>query len=493
MLPARNSSALAGVALAVALGALAAVQFSTPDLFDGDSYFHVRYASVVREAGLRGYPPAFPWLPLTILAPDRFADHHMLYHLLLVPFTFGDRRLGGKLAALAGASAFVIAYLWFLRRRGVREVGLALLVLGASSIDVLFRLEMTRVQALSLVCLLVGFDCALTRRHGALAAVACLYAWLYDGFPLLLVPVGAVMSARLLIDHRVDARPAIAALAGMAIGLIANPYFPHDLVFLVHHIGDKVVGSEVAVGGEWRPYGGAIFLLNAVPCLLYLAFGALALVDAGARRDESRLAILFVALVFAALTLRAQRFIEYLAPMAAIFIVVTSAGEIARFGRRRRVALVAVLGIVTIANVTDLSRIMARRHLERPDDRFAVAARHVARTAPPGAMLCSTDWGDFPLLYFDDVASTYLVGLDPTYLSDRSPEAYRQWSEVARGAVEVPSRVLGGPLPCAWVVSDRGHAGFLAAAAHDQGLRQVIATPRTVLYEVVRNGTPALP
>ena len=58
---------------------LAGLQFVTPNLIGNDSYFHIRYAAVMREAGLRGFPPAFPWLPLTILAPDRFADHHLLF------------------------------------------------------------------------------------------------------------------------------------------------------------------------------------------------------------------------------------------------------------------------------------------------------------------------------------------------------------------------------------------------------------------------------
>src|SRR5262245_50124453 len=80
------------LALAAATIVLTVVQFATPTLVGIDGYFHVRYAQVIREAGLRGFPPRFPWLPLTILAPDRYADHHMLYHLLLVPFTFGDLR-----------------------------------------------------------------------------------------------------------------------------------------------------------------------------------------------------------------------------------------------------------------------------------------------------------------------------------------------------------------------------------------------------------------
>jgi hypothetical protein len=120
------------LAFLTAVVVLAGLQFTTPNLIGNDSYFHIRYAAVIREAGLRGFPPPFPWLPLTILAPDRYADHHMLFHLWLVPFTLGDLRLGGKLAGVAGALAFVATFLWFLRRRGVGLLALALLALAAS-------------------------------------------------------------------------------------------------------------------------------------------------------------------------------------------------------------------------------------------------------------------------------------------------------------------------------------------------------------------------
>ena len=166
------------VPLVFAALVLAGLQFTTPNLIGNDSYFHIRYAQVIRAAGVRGFPPAFPWLPLTILAPDRYADHHMLFHLWLVPFTLGDLRVGGKLAGVAGAVAFVAMFLWVLRRHGVALLGTATLALLASSADLLFRLNMTRVQALSLVCLLAGFHCALRERLLALAAVGCVYAWL---------------------------------------------------------------------------------------------------------------------------------------------------------------------------------------------------------------------------------------------------------------------------------------------------------------------------
>ncbi len=323
--------------VAAAVVVLAAVQFSTPNLIGNDSYFHIRYAQVVREAGVRGFPPPFPWLPLTILAPDRYADHHMLYHLLLVPFTLGDLRLGGKLAAVAGAAVLVGTFAWVLVRARVVAAPLAVLALGAASADFLFRLSMTRVQALSLVCLLVGFHLALAHRHRPLAALACVYTWLYDGFPLLLLPVGAVMVAELVRERRLRAGIAVAALAGMACGLVANPYFPEYLRFMAHHFGDKLVPHEpVRVGREWLPYDPLGLLGNALPAMLYVAFGVTVTGAAGLRRDRRALASLLVAAVFWALMLRSKRFIEYFAPTATLFAALAGPGFADRHPRDLR-------------------------------------------------------------------------------------------------------------------------------------------------------------
>src|SRR5439155_486337 len=60
----------------------------------------------------QGVPLAFPWLPLTLLNPRDFTDHHLLFHLALVPFTFWDLRLGAKAAGLVfGALAVFSTYL----------------------------------------------------------------------------------------------------------------------------------------------------------------------------------------------------------------------------------------------------------------------------------------------------------------------------------------------------------------------------------------------
>jgi hypothetical protein len=481
------------LALVGSVVVLAGLQFATPNLIGNDSYFHIRYAAVIREAGVRGFPPPFPWLPLTILAPDRYADHHMLFHLWLVPFTLGDLRLGAKLAGLAGAAAFVAAFVWFLRRQGVGLVALAVLALGAASADLLFRLNMTRVQALSLVCLLAGFHCALTDRRLALALVACVYAWLYDGFPLLFLPVAATVAAIWICDGRLRLGILVAASAGVLAGVVCSPYFPEYFRFVVHHFGDKLLpGEPLRVGSEWFPYDPAELLANALPSMIYVAFGATVLAERGLRRDARTLAAFMVTLVFLALTLRSKRFIEYFAPTATVFVALAAWRRIAAWPRARRLVLAAALAAVAAGNVGGVGWTLVRKGDRTPQDRYAAAARYVARTAPPGAMLCSTDWDDFPWLYFHDIESTYLVGLDPTYLRDRFRDAYWHWVDVGDGRVAEPSRVLGGELPCAYVVSDRDHAAFVDRAAHDPGLEQVLADDRMVLYRVRRDGPPPL-
>jgi len=63
-------------------------------------------AQLIRTAG---WLPGFRWLPLTILSPSGYYDHHFLYHVLLAPFAWGDPStpsgaaalaLGGKLASI---------------------------------------------------------------------------------------------------------------------------------------------------------------------------------------------------------------------------------------------------------------------------------------------------------------------------------------------------------------------------------------------------------
>ena len=85
---------LAAGVLAACLALYAAVQYATPGFADHDGYYHMRMAQLMRVQGLK---PDFIWLPLTILNPANFYDHHLLFHVYLSLFA-GSNIRGGNLS-----------------------------------------------------------------------------------------------------------------------------------------------------------------------------------------------------------------------------------------------------------------------------------------------------------------------------------------------------------------------------------------------------------
>src|SRR5688500_223854 len=70
------------VLLSLFIIGMALIQFATPDMPDNDGFYHIKFAQLIRTEGLK---PDFPWLPLSILNPDEFYDHHFLFHVALIP------------------------------------------------------------------------------------------------------------------------------------------------------------------------------------------------------------------------------------------------------------------------------------------------------------------------------------------------------------------------------------------------------------------------
>ncbi|HSQ18928.1 MAG TPA: hypothetical protein VLR92_01005, partial [Blastocatellia bacterium] len=97
-----RSSLEIGGGLALILAVMGWIQFGGPAILDNDGYYHIRWATMLRE----NWPhlPRFKALPLTTLDEQDYVDHHYLFHVLLIPFTLGDLRVGAKLAAVVFSS-----------------------------------------------------------------------------------------------------------------------------------------------------------------------------------------------------------------------------------------------------------------------------------------------------------------------------------------------------------------------------------------------------
>ena len=135
------------------------------------------------------FPPLFTWLPLTTLNPQDYVDHHLLFHIFQVPFTFGDLRLGAKISAAIFAGVAVFACYWLLIHYRIRYLLVWLIALLACSSPFLYRLNMAKAPPFAIIYLVIGICLLFKRKYWSLLPLAFAFALTYDMVVLLILAV----------------------------------------------------------------------------------------------------------------------------------------------------------------------------------------------------------------------------------------------------------------------------------------------------------------
>jgi len=478
----------------VCFAVLSALIFSVRGFVGTDDYYHARMADLILQQGRLRVD--FPWLPGTILSNDRFVDHHLLFHLFVAPWSHWGGMTGAKLATSAIAAG-VFATAWaLLRALGVRRAGLWTLALFAMSSPFLYRLLMVRTQGAALLLIVMALYLLVTRRERWLLPLAFAFAWLYNGFGLILGIVALYAAAVFIVERRLAWQaPAYTAL-GLILGLVINPYFPNNITFIVEHLGAKIdFESGVRVGSEWYPYSTSALLINTGGALAVLALGVLRGSFGKHKRDTAETALLFIALLTLFMLLRSRRFIEYFPAFALLFCAATwGRGGVQwadwlpqRWMRR----LGFGLGAAVMIAVTALTLRGALDDIQSgaEADYMAGAAQWLAANSTSGTLVFQTDWDDFTRLFYYNTSNTYLVGLDPTYLQRANPRLWDTWVAITQGRVEQPSQSISTQFGAAYVISDTRHDAFAAQTREDPGLELVYRDTYALIWRVA-DSTP---
>jgi hypothetical protein len=245
----------------LALAVFGVLQAADPRLADYDSWFHIRYAWLLRQ---NGPWMDFPWMPHTFFEAG-WVDHQWLYHLLV-------------------------------------------------------RLMMPRTQALSLACLLVGWLLATERKPRALGALGFLYGWTYHVSAMLVPTTLATLLPPQ--DHPHRRRLALFGVAGLAVaaGLVFTPYFPRSVMYFWLHVVEKVANArQLEVGAEWFPIQTRLWLQHVAPGLaVVVAALATSLVN-GVKAQRDTLSAGILAVGWTLLALWSQKWIEMAVPFGLLF------------------------------------------------------------------------------------------------------------------------------------------------------------------------------
>jgi len=474
---------------------MAIIQFATPDMPDNDGFYHIKLAWLMRTQGLK---PDFPYMPLSILNEKLFYDHHFLFHVALIPFTFGDLRVGAKWAAVV-FSAFAFLCVWYLfERQKISYSWLWALALLGISDAFLYRMSITRAQSLSLAVLALGFIFLLEGKYKQLAILSFFYVWMYDAFPLMIALAGLHLFAVLLVERRLEYRPFLWTVGGVLAGLLINPYFPNNLIFTYHHLLPKLLDpTSLSVGNEWFPYDTGQLLNNSLPSLIAFACAVLALGLTGKRIDLRTTLALLSTLLFGYMLFKARRFIEYFPAFALIFTAFAWEPLLKRDTARSEIrvgvpsflkvnfgVILLILGVAWGIGKS-IPATQGSISGSKPYDLYQGAAAWLVQNTPEGSLIFQTDWDDFPRLFFYDTHNVYLAGLDPSYFQIYNPDLYDLWVSITRGAVYHPSAFIRDKFGAEYIHTDLDHGGFLDQAANDPGLVQVYRDTQAVIFKVV--------
>jgi len=468
---------------ATAAAYLGSLQFRTYAPVEVDGYFHIKFSYLMAHG--EGIIRKLPWLQYTIHR-DYYRDHHFLFHVLYIPFTFGDLRLGAKLAAWVYPTLAVVVFYLVASRRGRLVGAIATLLLLGSAQMFLNRMLMPRVPALSMLFLLLGTMAILARRYRWLAVVMFFYVWLFDGFVLLLGMALCFFVSGLLVEGRANWRLLAWTCGGMMAGVIVNPYFPRNLSSYFFNLARSLSGAQVEerTGIEWFPLEAWTLLRKAL--VVWVAFGVGTLLSILRRRTRTETLAFFLASAAGmVLAFKARRHLDTWPPLALLFLVWSWADYWEEFRSRfplrkraPRLALGALALLVLAVPRTYAKEASYLSESQRPFEFYKGAGEYLRNHAPPGSIVFTGSWDDFPYLFFFNTDCYYVVGLDKLYMKRYDPELYKLWERITSGTVMSPSREIRERFRAKYVVVNLvEQKGFYLACHYDPDLEQVYSDP----------------
>jgi hypothetical protein len=276
---------------------------------------------------------------------------------------------------------------------------------------------------------------------------------------------------------------AIFAIAGIVAGLVINPFFPRNLAFIYEHYVAKLDIQAISVGREWYPYTTKQMLDNASGAIIAFLAGIAAV---GINRERINLQtafLLVLTIVFGYMVFQSRRFIEYFPVFPILFFAFAWQPLIPKIPFQKWAAFGAAALIITVA-ILNVQTTRADLASYSPPELLEGGANWLSKNTKPGSMIFQTDWDDFPRLFFYDSNNTYLVGLDPTYLSLADQSLYDKWVDLTQGRNENGLAAdIKKTFNTCYAITDLEHNNFINAAKKDPAMKQVFKDDNSAVYQ----------
>ena len=468
---------------------------SSPTLGDGDSFYHAKMTQLIIQQ--KGPVKDFPWLPFTTLK-NYYTDHHFLFHLYLIPFILiaHNPLIGIKIGTILLAAIFFMVFYWLLKKLEIKYA-LIFTFLPLTTSVLPLRLALAKAPASSLIILILGIFALIKQKKWLLFLISFIYVWAHGGWPTILIATLIYILAaalqeclelspepqkRLIGSFRFYLKSFLTSflkkenmaiiftcLAGLAAGLIINPYFPQNLNFYwVQTFKVAVINyqSKIGVGVEWLPYDPISlfkdnFLLTLfwlfVVCWFFLNYKKITETNKQKIWTRVQLFLVIFSTVFFLYTVKARRMAEYFLPLSTLAITAVLNQGLKTMNWREwwqklknfcwdnnfwvnhlLILTILVSGVTLLIEAqvhlyTNMKKFFVEQ--ARPLDNFKGIAQFLKNNAAPRSIVFHADWSYFPMLMYYDDQNYYINGLDATFFYDQNPDLYNLWRKIVEGKV----------------------------------------------------------
>jgi hypothetical protein len=468
--------------------------FGYHNIADPDSLYHLRHAWLYRTGSL--FTSAFPWTQYSVIRTDG-SDLWYGFHLLLIPFTYGDMILGLRLAGVFLTLLLLLSFAWIAVRHRLSQPFFWPFLLFFGIPNALFLFVMVRPHMLSLIGGLLLLSFLIRGSWPMILASSFAITFFHLSYfwfgPTIVVAVAAVRFAESVLARRENptapryATPwklVVVVVTGSLLGLLARPApvaaARLAYVQIVQLALVKLGSFPLTFGTELRRLpirdllqSSTLFLIMWLAALV-LFVKTLRVRDARAEPDGEE------TLLWASGALSTLFFVLSLGMAIRFFVVWVVFGTLfmgllysrlpaASLIRRKGPIVLPLLFLFMIPFALWRHRLNETYVATPPGELRGVSEWLVTHTAPRDIVF-DAHWDDFAPLFFRNQRDYYVGGMDPIFEYAYSPRLYWETYYVSLDAV---SDSTCDRFPC----SREGLVDTYQALRNDFKARYVLVAP----------------
>jgi len=413
-----------------------------------DPYFHIKYAYLLRTNHLL-YLIDFPWVQFTGI--DKFIDSTFIFHLLLIPFTFGNLIYSIKvLGILLSSIFFLLIYLILKKKKNRYPFFWTILLLGIAPSYFIFRGLLVRPEMLSIFLLFVFIFLTFQKKNWPYFLLGAIYILSHSSYYLLLGMAFFYVLFLYIHQKKINYRIFLFTLFGIIVGFIlipnmelsnfyryfTSPFFiiqKEDLTVSIRELNPLRYGIF-----EYINSNGVIFISLFVFAIIFRIYLFLNKAGEIFIKNKAKFPLIdtlfIISILLFVISLQGIRFIQYFVPFAFLFFVfmLDIALKELHFNsvliKKSFQAFIIIFILILIFN--NFTIILGIINEGYPPQLLEASSGWLKENTKRGEVVFLRNWSSFPLAFFYNHHNYYTMGFDYRATYNYNQKLFWLWQNI---------------------------------------------------------------